>query len=109
MLGGVPRHPCGIYTPSIHSEQLFGVLGHCPTMITQLGVCQEKTHESRVFGTYKKTLLQVSELGNFEIPYFPYQNNNREILTKECKGVPRPVSPSSGGVLSYFFKPHLRC
>ena len=32
MLGGVPRHPCGIYTPSIHSEQFFGVLGHCPTI-----------------------------------------------------------------------------
>ena len=54
MLGGVPRHPCGIYTPSIHSEQFFGVLGHCPTMITQLGVWLKKTPESRVFGTLKK-------------------------------------------------------
>ena len=44
MLGGVPRHPCGIYTPSIHSEQFFGVLGHCPTMITHLGVCLKKAH-----------------------------------------------------------------
>ena len=54
MLGGVPRHPCGIYTPSVHSEQLFGVLVHCPTMITQLGIYLKKTHESRVFGTLKK-------------------------------------------------------
>ena len=58
--------------------------------------------------------IQVPELGNYEIPYFPYQNNNSEILEpkfrccyfgKENRGfrssqVPRPVSPSSGGVLS---------
>ena len=56
MPGGVPRHPCGIYTPSIHSEQFFGVLGHCPTMITHLGVYLKKAHESRVFGTLKKNV-----------------------------------------------------
>ena len=62
--------------------------------------------------------IQVSELGNYEIPYFPYQNNNSEMsapkfrccyFSKENKGfrssqVPRPVSPSSGGVYHKFLK-----
>ena len=68
MLGGVPRHPCGIYTPSIHSEHFFGVLSHCPTMnsmITHLGVYLKKAHESRVFGTLKKNVAIYKDIPSY--------------------------------------------